>query len=89
VGPPPVALEHPQAGRGGLGRRCQGRWHVQSAPGRWTPKGQGARDPRRGAIHRAPHWRPKAQGTAGAGRPPGGNFLYVLAAQGAPTALRP
>jgi hypothetical protein len=78
------------APRGAGSRRCRhGRWRIQGAPRRWTPKGQGAGGPWGGAIRLAPHRHPKAQGNTGAGRPPGGNLLLVPAAREAPAALRP
>jgi hypothetical protein len=63
--------------------------HAQSTSWCGTPKGQGDGGPWGGAVHRAVWRRSNAQGTSGAGCPPGGNLRLVPAARRVPAAFSP
>jgi hypothetical protein len=76
-------------GAGSQRRRRHRRWRGQSTSWCGTPKGQGDGGPWGGAVRHAVQRCSNAQGTSGAGCPPGGNFRLVPAARRAPAAFSP
>jgi hypothetical protein len=70
-------------------RRRQRQRGVQSTSTRRTPEGQGAGGPQGSVVRLALPRRANAEGTAGAGHPPGWDLRLIPTARGASAAFRP